>query len=122
MVTEPGIGGSDAAGRQFNGKGSLKKYRRQTKRTDGFTPADNNIIAVTEDYINGKFHKKHVNGLALRNNQGLMGREIIFTQQSFHALPGVFGPLNLRGNPGLTGQVGYHALFAGAGFKNGFAD
>ena len=56
-----------AARRQFDGIGGRKEYRGQGKRGNVLAKAHDLVAAVTKYHINGKLHKKHVDGLAVRN-------------------------------------------------------
>ena len=67
------------------------------KRSDAFDKTDNAVLVIDENSVNGKTHKKHVDGSAVCNNKCFIGKDLLASQKSFHARPEC---ISRRGVPG----------------------
>ncbi len=90
--------------------GGFKKYRGQTKRLNACTKTNHLVMPVTKNHINGILHKKHVDGLAMRDDQGLALREIFLPKQPLHSSPRISGHFNMGSNYAITDEVSDHGF------------
>jgi len=70
--------------------------------------ADHLILTVTKNNVNGEFHKKHVDGLTARYDQGVPLGMITSPKQAFHPCPRVLGNFNTGSDNKITGEICDH--------------
>lgn len=75
LVADLGLRCGNTSQGQFDSIGGFKKYRGQPKRFNALAKADHLILTVAENHIDREFHKKHVDGLAMRYDQGIPCRQ-----------------------------------------------
>ena len=84
------------------------------KRSDAFDKTDNAVLVIDENSVNGKTHKKHVDGSAVCNNKRFIGKDLLASQKSFHARPECISRRGVPGNNRIFAFIeNFHARKGG---------
>ena len=89
------------------------------KRSDAFDKTDNAVLVIDENSVNGKTHKKHVDGSAVCNNKRFIGEDLLASQKSFHARPECISRGGVPGNNRIFAFIeNFHARKGGRSSGN----
>ena len=78
------------------------------ERFDVGTKPYYSILAVAKNNINGEIHKKHVDGIAMRDDQGFAFGKTPDPKQSLHSSPWILGNFNSGSNRGIPREICDH--------------
>lgn len=80
------------------------------KRFNVLAKTDDLVLIVAKDRVDGEFHKEHVDGLAMPDDQGFTLRKFSTAKQAFHASPRIIGNFNGGGDGSIACAVTDHVF------------